>query len=159
MIKLGGKKEYNGYKAYQYLEKGFDYKEFELVKHPRLKPYYVPLSKTEEDRFEEFVEKNILIDLHEHPVYWPKDMGDAMEMQHMGRDFTAYEALSTSHLDCVFDNLMDGMSYTTSYHGWKWTDVIHDIGIRLSDLHHQSMITHCLTVDDIREAHKKGKIA
>jgi membrane dipeptidase len=156
---MGGKKEYNGYKAYQYLEKGFDYKEFELVEHPRLKPYYVPLSKTEEERFEEFVEKNILIDLHEHPVYWPKDMGEALEMQHMGRDFTAYEALSTSHLDCVFDNLMDGMSYVTSYHGWKWTDVIHDIGIRLSDIHHQSMITHCLSVEDIREAHKKGKIA
>lgn len=156
---MGGQKKYDGYKAFDYLEPGFDYKEYKLVKHPRVEPYYVPLSKKEEERFESFLEKNILVDLHEHPVYWPENMGESMDLQHMGRDFAAYDALSTSHLDCVFDNLMDGTAYITSYKGWKWNDVIHDIGIRLADLHHQSMVTHCLTVDDIKDAHKNGKIA
>ena len=156
---MGGQKKYDGYKAFDYLEPGFDYKEYKLVKHPRVEPYYVPLSKTEEERFMSFVEKNILIDLHEHPVYWPENMDEAMDLQHMGRDFAAYDALSTSHLDCVFDNLMDGTTYITSYKGWKWNDVVHDIGIRLADLHQQSMVTHCLSVDDIKDAHKNGKVA
>jgi len=156
---MGGKKKYEGYRAFDYLEAGFDYKVFDLVNHPRIEQYYVPLSKTEEERFQELVERSVLIDLHEHPVLWPEDMRELPELNGLGRNFTAYEALSTSHLDCVFDNLMDGMSYVTSFSGWKWTDVIHDIGIRLSDIAHQNMITHCRTVHDIKDAKLNGKIA
>jgi membrane dipeptidase len=156
---MGGKKKYDDYKAFDYLEAGFDYKVFDLVKHPRIEPYYVPLDKTEEERFQGLVERSTLIDLHEHPVLWPEDMRDVPELHGLGRHFTAYKALSTSHLDCVFDNLMDGMSYVTSFSGWKWNDMIHDIGIRLSDIAHQNLITHCRTVKDIKDAKENGKIA
>ncbi len=157
---MGKKKVYDGYKAYGYLEAGFDYKEYKLCKEfERVPPCFVPLSKSEEERYEGFVERSVIIDLHEHPVLWPEDMSQAMELQEQGRDFAAYEALSRSRLDCVFDNLMDGTAYVTSYSGWKWNDVIHDIGVRLSDLHHQSMVTHCRSVDDIKHAAKNGKVA
>ncbi len=157
---MGKEKKYDGYKAYSYLEPGLDYKEYKLTRATdRVTPYVVPLSQSEEDHFEEFVEKNIIVDLHEHPVLWPEDMGEAMDLNHMGRDFMAYEALSRARIDCVFDNLMDGTAYITSYSGWKWSDVIHDIGIRLCDLHHQSMVTHCKTVSDIEYAAENGKVA
>ena len=157
---MGRKKVYNGYKAYGYLEPGFDYREFVLCKEfDRVPPHFVPLSKNEEDRFNGFIEKNVIVDLHEHPVLWPEDMGQAMELQGLGRDFTAYEALSVSRLDCVFDHMMDGTAYVTSYSGWKWNDVVHDIGMRLCDIHHQSMVTHCRTVDDIGDAAENGKVA
>ena len=157
---MGRMKVYDGYRAYGYLEPGFDYKEFRLCREfGRVPPYYVPLSKSEEERFEGFIEGNVIVDLHEHPVLWPEDMGEAMELQSLGRDFAAYEALSRSRLDCVFDHLMDGTAYITSYSGWKWTDVVHDIGMRLCDLHHQTMVTHCKTVGDIRDAAENGKVA
>ena len=157
---MGKEKVYDGYKAYGYLEAGFDYTEFRLCKEfDRVPPCFVPLSKGEEKRFEGFIERNILIDLHEHPVLWPEDMGKAMELQGLGRDFTAYEALSRSRLDCVFDHMMDGTAYITSYSGWKWNDVVHDIGIRLCDLHHQSMVAHCRTVRDILDAAENGRVA
>lgn len=159
MICMGGKKVYDGYKAFSYLEPGFDYKVFRLTAHPRVEPYIVPLSRGEEERFQGLMEKTVLVDLHEHPVLWPEDMTEVPEMHRLGRHFAAYEALSASHLDCVFDNLMDGMAYVTSYSGWKWTDVVHDIGIRLSDVAHQGMVSHCRTVGDIRDAHENGKIA
>ena len=152
-------KKYDGYRAFEYLEPGFDYKEFKLVQHPRVEPYYISLDKNDEDRFYQILEKTIVIDLHEHPVLWPENMKDVPEMHRLGRQFTAYEALSLSHLDCVFDNMMNGMAYVTSYSGWKWTDVIHDIGIRLSDLAHQKLVTHCKTVQDIKNANMNGKIA
>lgn len=152
-------KKYNGYKAFDYLEPSFDYKEFKLVQHPRIEPYYIPLNKNDEDRFYEILEKATVIDLHEHPVLWPEDMRDVPEMHRLGRQFAAYEALSLSHLDCVFDNMMDGMAYVTSYSGWKWNDVVHDIGIRLSDLAHQELLIHCRTIRDIQDAKLNGKIA
>ncbi|MCW4050492.1 MAG: dipeptidase [Candidatus Bathyarchaeota archaeon] len=156
---MGGKKRYDGYKAFDYLEPGFDYKEFKLSPVPRVEPYIVSLSKTEEERFQALMEDSVVVDLHEHPVLWPDDMAEVPEMHRLGRHFTAYEALSTSHIDCVFDNLMDGMAFVTSYSGWKWSDVIHDIGIRLSDIAHQGLVTHCRSVKDILEAQREGKIA
>src|SRR4030042_597359 len=104
---MGGLKRYDGYRAFGYLEHGFDYKGFRLAGHPRVEPYLVPLSGGEEDRLAGLLERSVLVDLHEHPVLWPEDMGDVPEMHRLGRQFTAYEALSTSHLDCVFDNMMD----------------------------------------------------
>lgn len=160
MITMGRNKRYDGYRPYQYLQEGFDYRKFKLCKQfNRVPPYLVPLSETEEERFKSFVEKNILISLHEHPTIWPEDMSEAIEFQHMGRDFLAYEALSVSGLDCVFDNLMNGTAFITSYMGWKWTDVIHDLGIRLSDIYHQRMVIPCYRVEDIYDAYRNGKIA
>jgi len=155
---MGRNKKYSGYKAYQYLEPRRDYVEIkfrdEIVKEWS---YLLPLSKTEEDRFEDLMEESIIVDVHEHPVKYPQDI--YAERRNEGRQFTAYEALSRSGLDCVFDNLMDGSSDITSRNGWKWTDVIHDLGMRLCDVAHQDFIIHCKTVEDITSAHKIGRLA
>jgi hypothetical protein len=90
---MGKKKTYNGYKAYDYLDVGLDYKEFKLTRATdRVPPYIVPLSKNEEERLEEFIEKNVIIDLHEHPILWPDDMSEAFELNRMGRDSRARAA-------------------------------------------------------------------
>ena len=41
----------------------------------------------------------------------------------------------------------------------KWDDIIHDIGMRLSDIHHQNMVIPCLRVQDIKNAHENGRVA
>jgi len=62
-------KKYSEYKAFQYLEMGIDYKEFKLRKGIIDEwAYKVLLCKTEEERFEEIIGRNIVIDLHAHPV-------------------------------------------------------------------------------------------
>jgi membrane dipeptidase len=157
---MGIEKKYSGYKAYQYLEKGKDYKDFNLAKEiERVEPYEVPLSKTEEERVKEIAEKYIVISLHDHPVAWTADMNEVFDLNREGRHFTAYEGLSVSCLDAVFDNLMDGVCTITSKGGWKWTDVLYDLGMRLSDLAHQDFVIRCERTDDIVRAHNEGKIA
>jgi membrane dipeptidase len=54
---------------------------------------------------------------------------------------------------------MDGTTYITSFSGWKWTDVIHDLGMRISDIRHQEMVVPGLTVKDIKDAHMEGRVA
>lgn len=155
---MGRNKKYSGYKAYQYLEPGKDYVQIkfrdEIVKEWF---YTLPLSKTEEERFEDIMEKSVIVDLHEHPVAYPQDI--FADRRNEGRQFMAYEALGKSGLDCIFDNMMDGSSDITSKNAWKWTDVIHDLGMRLCDIAHQDFVIHCKTVDDIMLAHKAGKLA
>jgi membrane dipeptidase len=157
---MGRNKKYSGYKAYDYLKPGKDYKAFKL-REPIRKDwsYTVPLTKDEEDRVEEILEKNIVIDLHEHPTLLTEDANECVELWHEGREHMAYEALSQSPLDCVFDNLLDGSAIITSKHGWKWSDIIFDLGQRLCDIAHQEYVIHCKKVEDIIHAHETGKLA
>jgi membrane dipeptidase len=157
---MGRNKTWSGYRAYQYLEPRIDYKEFKLRKGVRENwAYKIPLSNNEEDRFEELIENSIIISLHEHPCLYPDDISQSPDLFPEGRQFLAYEALSTSGLDAVFDNLMDGRSYAYTKHGWDWIGTVHDIGMRACDVSHSDFVIHCRTVEDIIEAQKNGKLA
>ncbi|MGH9337897.1 MAG: dipeptidase, partial [Vicinamibacteria bacterium] len=72
---------------------------------------------------------------------------------------TAFEGLARSHWDCIFDNLMDGICQIESKRGWKWTEVLHDLGMRLCDIAHQDFLIHATAVDDILRAHRERRIA
>jgi membrane dipeptidase len=90
---------------------------------------------------------------------YPEDQKEALAVNQEGRDFMAYEAMSISGVDAVFDNMMNGSAIMTSKHGWKWTDIIHDFGQRLCDIAHQEFVIHCKTVKDITTAYETGKLA
>ncbi len=160
MIALGRNKQYDGYKPYQYLEPGRDYKEFKLRK-AIISEWWepVPLSKSEEERFTELMTKSVVMDLHAHPDISTENPYDIRECDKEGKNFIAYEALAMSGLDCVFDNMMDGSSFINTKHGWDWNSTIHDIGMRLCDIAHQDMLIHCKRADDIDYARKHGKVA
>jgi membrane dipeptidase len=157
---MGSKKIYNGYKAYGYLERGVDYKAYDMVPDlGRVPAYIVPVSKAEEERAERLLASSVVISLHDHPMIYPKDLGQIFEFLRHGREHTAYEGLSVSGLDAVFDNMMDGVATITSNRGWKWTDIVHNIGLKVCDIEHQDFAFVCRKVADIQEAHETGRIA
>jgi len=153
-------KRYDGYRSFQYLEPGVDYKHFDLVDQiGRVAPYVYPVDEAQEIRTRQLVRDNLVISLHDHCFVAPKDLARFMEFRRHGRDWTGYEGLAHAGLDAVFDNLMDGTAMITSRGGWKWDDVIYDIGIRLSDLAHQDMVFLATTTGDIRAAKDDGRVA
>ncbi len=158
---MGINKKYDGYKAYSYLEEGKDFKSFKLC-HPlhRVPEYLVPLTEEEEARALKLAENTIIISMHDHPALMPEDVDkDIRSYNREGRQRCNYEGLAHSYLDCIFDNLMDGTCTISSWAGWKWNDVLQDLGLRLCDLAHQSMVIKCEKVEDIYRAHREGKIA
>ena len=151
---------YKGYKSYDYLTPGDDYKVFELAAEGNeFEEYIIPLTDEQEAFYEKVVKDNLMISLHEHPFCFPKNISETFEYAREGRSFTAYKALAESNWDCVFDNMMDGCCVITSKHGWKWNDVVYDLGMRLADIAHQDFLIKCEKVDDIFRAKKEGKIA
>jgi membrane dipeptidase len=156
---MGIKTAYNGYKAYQYLEAGKDYQEFALSPKERVPEFLVPLTPEQEKRALGIARDKICISMHEHPIYNPLDLNEYRSLRHAGRQSCAYDALAESYLDCIFDNMMNGSCVITSHNGWKFTDVIHDLGMRLCDIAHQDFVIHCKTVADIYRAHDEGKLA
>jgi membrane dipeptidase len=156
----GKSKIYDGYKSFQYLEPGIDYKPFRLAKEVgRVQSYVVPVSDEQEREAQELLADNLVISLHDHPFITPEDTRQIFEYNRQGRQWTAFEGLSVASLDVIFDNFMDGTANITSNAGWKWGDIIHDIGIRFSDIAHQEMVFRTETVDDLLRAKREGKIA
>jgi membrane dipeptidase len=150
----------DGYSSFSYLDPGTDYRPFELAHQTaRVDPYLLPLDDDDEARVRALAEQCLFISLHEHVGVFPNRIEETPAYVREGRMATAFEGLAASHWDCVFDNLMDGICTIHSRSGWQWDDVLHDLGMRLCDLAHQSFVTHCLRASDIRTAHREGKVA
>jgi len=153
-------KRYNGYRAYQYLEEGVDYRGFDLDKQvARVEPYAVEVSEVQEERVKQLMRDNVVISLHEHPHVYPKAQSELVAYSQEGRAHIAYEGLAVSGLDVVFDNMFDGTTIINSKGGWKWIEVIHDIGMRVSDIDHQDYVVVARRVDDLLDAHETGRTA
>ena len=154
------KSKYDGYKSFQYLEPGTDYKVFKLAKEiGRVESYKVPVTPEQERLVQEILATNIVVSAHEHIYITTDDISQIFEYKHSGRNWTPYELLSKSGIDVVFENFMDGSTVITSHSGWKWTDIIHDLGMRFSDFAHQEMLFKAETYDDLLRAKPEGKIA
>ena len=151
------KKKYSGYKSYQYLEAGKDYKTFKLAKQvKRVAPYELELTEAEQKRVEKIFDENFVISAHEHPRILPEDIGELTEMNSLGREYTGYEGLSVSGMDAVFDNFLDGSCIITSKHGWKWNDILYNLGMKYCDVAHQDMYVRAENVEDIKKAKENG---
>lgn len=151
---------YTGYTSYSYLEPGADYETFELVPElDRVPAYDLGLDEEQEARTRRLVQDNIIISLHDHPQVFPADMNQVRAYARTGRERTAYLGLSRSGMTAVFDNLMDGFACVTSKSGWKFDDIIYDIGMRLSDIAHQDYVRVAHGLTDIYTAHEQDQLA
>jgi len=156
----GKRARYTGYRSFQYLEAGVDYTEFKLAKEvDRVPSRRVEVSAEQEKRVQNLLEECLVVSLHDHAFVVPEDPQQIFEYRRAGRDWTGYEGLAVSGIDAIFDCLMDGTACITSKAGWKWDDIVWDLGMRLSDIAHQEMVIRAETSQDILRAKQNGQIA
>jgi membrane dipeptidase len=154
------RKRYTGYRSFDYLEPGVDYVEFELAREvDRVRSRTVEVSAEQETRAQRLLDECLVISLHDHAFVIPRDTDQLFEYNRNGRMRTGYEGLAISGIDAIFDCLMDGTACITSKAGWKWDDVIFDLGMRLSDIAHQDMVVRAETTHDVLRAKADGQIA
>ncbi|MCP4226891.1 MAG: diguanylate cyclase [Actinomycetia bacterium] len=150
----------DNYRSFDYLEAGVDYRPFELAREvDRVPPSLVVLTEAEEERVERLADECLMISMHDHPNVFPDDISEAPRYVREGHVATGYEGLATSTWHCTFDNLMDGICSIESASGWKWGDVLHDLGMRLADIAHQDFVQPAGTVADILAAKERGTVA
>lgn len=153
-------KRYSGYTSFSYLEEGRDYRPFVLAAEiDRVPSRAMEVTPEQEGRVQALMRENVVISLHEHPTLVPKDVSQIFEYRRQNRDRTAFAGLSVSGLDAVFDNLNDGTSLITSHNGWKWDDVVMDLGMRQCDIAHQDFVVWAGSVQDILDAKANGQLA
>jgi membrane dipeptidase len=154
-------KRYTGYTAYDYLERGVDFKEFRYAEQVgRVSAYRgLELSDSQRERTERLLRDELVISLHDHVQVFPADMGQLREHIRTGREPTGYQGLARSGMTAVFDNGMDGTCCISSDAGWKYQDVLFDLGVRMADLAHQDFVVKAESLADIQEAHQTGRLA
>lgn len=147
------------YAAYDYLGDDLGLSAIELApEFNRVPPYDGKLSAEEQKRAERLLAESLVISFHDHPVRFPLRIQETPEHYRAGRQYTAYAGLSASHMDVVFDNMMDGTACVTGRAPWRWNDIVADLGHRLSDLAHQNRVRHIKTLRDIDGARAAGNI-
>ncbi len=155
----GKARAYNGYRSYQYLVAGDDYRVFELAAElDRVPSAAVTTSADQEARVRSLLAGGPVISLHDHPSVMPTNIDELFEYRRHGRDATGYLGLSRSGLDAIFDNLADGEGQITSLCGWKWDDTLVDLGMRLCDFAHQDFITVIRRFEDFEAARARGQL-
>jgi membrane dipeptidase len=147
------------YSSYNYLIEGVDYRAFRFPPQVgRVPSYRESTTPEEERRVHNLLSGHVMISLHDHPTLLPESLRDLPDLIAQGRDFTGYEGLMASQLNVVFDNMLDGTSMITSKNGWKWHDVLYDLGMRLSDFAHQDVVKVIYRITDIIQAKREGKV-
>jgi len=151
---------YDGYKSFQYLKPGKDYRVYKLAKQvSRVQSQIIQLSRIEQERLEKILEKYIVISLHDHTTLYPEDPNLIIDCIRSGRTFIGYEGLAASGVDAVFEALYDGVGSIESKDPWAWENIIYQVGMFLSDLDHQDVVFLAKRVEDVLRAHENGKIA
>jgi membrane dipeptidase len=151
---------HDGYRSFAYLEAGRDYRPFRLASETeRVPPFVVEVSDAEEDRTWRLLAAHPAISLHDHLEVAPDDITETGPWVREAHIATGYDGLARSGLAAVFENFGDGTATITSKSGWKWGDVIHDIGMRYSDWAHQDFVVRAETIGDIRAAFASGRVA
>lgn len=158
---LPAAERHRGYRSYSYLRAGTDYADFKLCAEIDRVPAYRgnTLTADQHRRADRLLRNSIVVSLHDHPSVMPEDIHELVDVIRTGRERTGFEGLARSGMTAVFDNFMDGTSCITSLAGWKWTDIIADVGMRLCDIAHQDFVVLATTVADIRRAHAEGRVA
>lgn len=142
---MGRNKKWTGYTSWSYLTPGVDFDVYPLNKQiDRVPKYDFGLSKTQDERLEEILEKNIIIDLHDHINVYPENRSVIQR-----RPFKAYEGLAFSGIDVIFDN--GG--------GTTYDSLVKHLGMSMCDYAHQDFFIPAQNIDDITRAFKEGKIA
>jgi membrane dipeptidase len=144
-------REYDGYTAFDYLEAGSDYQEFETFdRENAAEPYTVPLDEDEEARAERLMAETVTVSLHEHLVALPTDFEDYGAYTSTGWMPTAYDRLADGPLDAA---LMPPLGIR------QFSDTVTSFGKLFSDLAHQDLVVRAESADDIRSAHENGQVA
>src|SRR5207253_8647200 len=94
---VGKRTKYEGYKSFEYLERGTDYREFKLAKElDRVPSRRVEVSDAQEQRVQRVLDENLVVSLHDHCFIVPEDFGDLAAYRRQGRDFTGYAGMARS---------------------------------------------------------------
>jgi membrane dipeptidase len=147
------------YRSFDYLDRGIDYRAFVLPPEiGRVQSTRLALDDSQHQRVTRLLRDVPVISLHDHPTVRPASPAEFRDYRTQGREVTGYDGLLASGIDVIVDGMTAGAAFMTSRSGWKWGDVVYDIGMRQCDLGHQDAVVVVRRVQDIAELKAHGRV-
>ncbi|MQG34676.1 MAG: hypothetical protein FI717_10280 [SAR202 cluster bacterium] len=123
------------------------------------RPVAVPLDDAQEKRFQQLVADVTMIDLHQHPMVKPEDPNRLLEYLRGDSYAWGYEAVRHGGFTAVGTaNVYRGMVNTDEMSFIRFTDLLNEIGIMLSDVGRHGEVTKVSNADEIEAAKQQGKV-
>lgn len=153
-------KNYDGYRSFDYLRKNIDYRVYTLSDQlERVPPYRFDLSEEEVSVVSNIMSENLIISMRDHGFIVPEKYDDIIPYCQSLHTAFHYEGISKSGIDIIFENFMDGIAITSSTNGLKWDEVIHLLGMRYTDIEHQSTVYIAKTITELTKAKENKQVA
>ena len=119
----------------------------------------VPLDAEQERKFQRLMEETIMIDLHQHPMVMPEDLGRNWEYLR-GDSYTwGYEAVRHGGFTAVGTaNVHRGMLNTNEMSFIRFADLLDEISMMLSDIERHDEVVKGSDAEQIEAAKQQGKV-
>ncbi|HCL25055.1 MAG TPA: hypothetical protein DHW65_01745 [Dehalococcoidia bacterium] len=123
------------------------------------RPVTVPLDDAQEKRFQQLVADVTMIDLHQHPMVKPEDPGRLLEYLRGDSYVWGYEAVRHGGFTAVGTaNVYRGMVNTDEMSFVRFSDLLDEIGMMLSDVGRNDEVVRVSNADEIEAAKERGKV-
>lgn len=126
----------------------------------RVPPMIVPLDGAQERRFQRLMEEVVMIDLHEHPMVLPEDLGRFLEYLRVGNYKWGYEAAKHGGWTAIATaNVFRGFLRTADASFIAFEDLVEEVSMMLADMHlHKDIVVKVTNSNEIESAKQQGKV-
>jgi membrane dipeptidase len=120
----------------------------------------LPLDGKQEARFQNLMEKVVMVDLHEHPMVLPEDMNNLVEYLCVGEYDWGYQAAEHGGWAAVATaNCFRGMAKNRELSYISFEDLADEVGMMVAHMgQHKDSVVKVTTAAEILKAKSQGKV-
>ena len=113
----------------------------------------VPLDASQELRFRNLMEDLVMVDIHQHPMVAPEDIGDLNAYLRSGDYSWGYQAVKHGGWTAVATaNMFRGLINTSELSFVDFQDVLTEVAMMLADVAQQPQVVQAANADQIQAA-------
>ena len=119
----------------------------------------VPLDNEQELRYQRLAEEAIMVDVHQHPMTMPEDIGRLTEYLRSNDYAWSYAAVKQGGWTAVTTaNMFRGLINNPDMSFVEFDDVLTEVGLMLADVDRQEDVVKVSNADEIEAVKQAGKI-
>jgi membrane dipeptidase len=119
----------------------------------------VPLNREQERRYWRLMEEAIMVDVHEHPMILPEDIGQFIEYLRSNNYKWGYAAVKHGGWTAVATaNVFRGLRNAHEISFIDFEDLVAEVGMMLADVSQQRQVVKVTNAYEIESAKQQGKV-
>jgi membrane dipeptidase len=125
----------------------------------RVPPVTVPLDSEQEKRYQRLIDEIVMVDVHQHPMVLPEDLGRFTEYLRSNNYRWGHQAVKGGGWTAVATaNFFRGLMNTPELSFVDFQDVLGEIDLMLADVSQHQDVLKVTNAGEIESAKQQGKV-